>query len=88
MGYIDDIRQRVVTQVLAVEEMEKGYSFTFASEDQIYYDLEEFVNHESRCCTFLDFAVQRELEEIKVHVTVNQFDLERAKEIARTLFSD
>jgi hypothetical protein len=48
---------QLMRAVQDIHEVEKGYEFTFANEDELISKLAEFVIYERLCCPFLKFTL-------------------------------
>ena len=53
---IDKTRKSVVSQVQYLAEQPLGYDITFQFNPQLLKDLELFTQHETKCCSFLNFV--------------------------------
>ncbi|MEW6402075.1 MAG: hypothetical protein AB1649_09760 [Chloroflexota bacterium] len=40
-----------------IEEIERGYQFTFANESALIFKIAEFISNERLCCPFLEFSL-------------------------------
>ena len=49
------LKQEVFSKMLAVDEVEDGFVFSFPDEDQFLLTLTDYMMAERRCCAFLQF---------------------------------
>jgi hypothetical protein len=48
---------QLMQAVQNIQEVENGFEFTFANEDELIVKLAEFVTYERLCCPFLKFTL-------------------------------
>jgi hypothetical protein len=52
-----------------VEEQRNGYKFTFSVGDNVFKTLVEFIEYERKCCPFLEFCLQLNLETVSLRIS-------------------
>ena len=67
---IGRVRAGLLEQVLAVDELERGYRFWVPRSEGSLRSLADFVKAESDCCSFFDFEIALRSAEERVSLTL------------------
>ena len=54
---LDEMRTRLLEEVVAIDELDDGYRLWFERSSDRLRELAAFVDSESQCCPFFDFAI-------------------------------
>ncbi len=78
------VLQKAARSLVAVTELENGFSYQFPKQDETLEDLITLVNFERKCCPFLSFklVVEADSELVKLELTGQ----DGTKEMLQSLF--
>ena len=54
----DELRSGLATRITAAEELDDGYRLRFRRTPEIIAEIGEFIAFESRCCSFMSYALE------------------------------
>jgi len=64
-----DIRQNLLTQLKENNELANGYQLVFANKTEIKEDIALFIAAEQQCCSFLNFELSNESNQLVLDIT-------------------